>query len=60
MHGRTPGFTMQRAYGERLLPGQRIQQRRLARADASEYRQVQVAMFQLLQHGLDSVVVMRQ
>jgi hypothetical protein len=51
---------MQRADREFFLADQRIQQRGLAGADATESRDVQMAMLQFVQHGFDRSIIMDQ
>jgi len=51
---------MQRADREFFLADQRIQQRGLAGADATESRDVQMAMLQFVQHSFDRSIIMDQ
>ena len=51
---------MNRADRKAVLTDQRIQERRLAGADTPEHRQVQVPVFDLVEHGLHGLVVMAQ
>ncbi len=51
---------MQRAHGKAVFTDQRVQQRRLAGTHTAECGQVNMAVLELLQHGLHGVVVLRQ
>jgi len=48
---------MQRAYRKCLLADERIEQRRLSGAHTTENRQVQMSVFELVEHCLDIVIV---